>query len=156
MALTTFQNMHLFKCFSCPCQCGAIRDEKELVCVCTYVRLCAATICQHSVYHSPRTCGGWGFLELLTSAGSSKRLSSEMQAESEQSCLYIYLQPGLGKVSDPAQLAHGESQVDLQVMHSAATASCLACGGQKKKKKNNRGGIRHIFERKPMLMDGRV
>lgn len=67
-----------------------------------------------------------------------------MQAESEQSCLYIYLQPSLGKVSDPAQPAHGESQVDLQVMHSAAKASHLACGGREN------GGICHIFERKPM------
>lgn len=56
-----------------------------------------------------------------------------MQAESEQSRLYIYLQPGLGKVSGPAQLAHGESQVDLAVMHGAAQASQSGCGGKKTK-----------------------
>lgn len=49
MAVTTF-----LKRYSCPCQCGAMRDEKELLRVSgACVRLCAATVCQHSVLSLP-------------------------------------------------------------------------------------------------------
>lgn len=41
MAATTFQNMHVLKCYSCPCQCGATRDEKELLRVSGHVCVCA-------------------------------------------------------------------------------------------------------------------
>lgn len=110
MTLITFENIVVFMCYSSACS-GYKGWEWVGMCVWTCVRFCFSPVLRGSVStwsstpHGHVAAGGW---ELLTWPPSSKRLGREMQAENEQSSLYIYFELSLGKGSNPAQLfAHG-------------------------------------------------
>lgn len=108
MTLITFENIVVFTCYSSAWQCSGYKGWEWVgMCVWTCVCFCFSPVLRGSVStwsitpHGHVAAGGW---ELLTWPPSSKRLDREMQAESEQSGLYIYLELSLGKGSSPAQL----------------------------------------------------
>lgn len=97
------------------------------VCVWEWVRalvLGVVWICRRPAYRSPwpheGRYGGWG-LGPADMTAQFKEMEQEMQAESEQSCLYIHLGWAWETLQPPCTrlwLQAGR-QVDLQVLHSA-------------------------------------
>lgn len=106
--LITFENIAVFTCYSSAWRRSGHKAREWVgTCVWTCVRFCFSPALRGSVStwsitpHGHVAAGGW---ELLTWPPSSKRLGREMQAESEQSGLYVYLKLSLGKGSSRAQL----------------------------------------------------
>lgn len=64
MTLITFKNIVVFTCYSSAWQYSGYKGWEWVgMCVwtCAFLLQSSATwVCQHLVYHSPWTCGGWG------------------------------------------------------------------------------------------------
>lgn len=105
---------------TCVCICVCL-----LVYVCVHAQVLSAVwICRRPAYRSPWAhegpYGGRG-LGAADMTAQFKEMEQEMQAESEQSCLYIHLGWAWenSTAPRPSLWSQAGSQVDLQVLHSA-------------------------------------